>query len=59
MLDYLKNWKTTTAGGVPALAVIFQQLSIACDADPATSVSYPVLALAVGALFHAIFSKDK
>ena len=56
--DIFKNWKTTTAGGLPALSVILYQISIAIDGDPATEPSLTALAMAVGLLFQSIFAKD-
>jgi hypothetical protein len=54
----LKNWKTTATGGLPALAVILQQISLLIDGDPSTSMSFSVVALAVGAFGHSLFAKD-
>lgn len=57
-MGWLTNWKTTTAGGLPALAVILQQVAAAIDGNPATVLSPSVLALAIGTLATALFSKD-
>ncbi len=57
-MSWFKNWKTTTVGGVPALAVLLQQMAASIDNDPATNPSMTIIVLAIGALGSALFAKD-
>lgn len=58
MQSFLRNWKTTIAGGMPAVVVAANWMAAAFDGNPGTVPNTMLLILAVGAVAHSVVSKD-
>ena len=57
--DTPKDLKTTLAGIVIGLGILFTQLGHVLDTDPATVLSVPVVLTGLGALGLGWWAKDK
>lgn len=54
----MRNWKTTAAGILAALAVLFNAISLMFDYDPTTNPDWAVVVPALVASIGLIFAKD-
>jgi len=53
-----KSWKTTIAGVLSAIGLLSTQLGALLDENPETSLEWPVVMAALGALGIGWFSRD-
>lgn len=53
-----KSWRTTLAGWAAGLAILAHQVAVALDDDPATAVSFELVAAGLGMLGVGLFARD-
>jgi hypothetical protein len=57
-MNFLTSWRTTLAGGLPAVIMLLQQLLYAVDSDPSSSVSWVMIAQALGLMGLGLVARD-